>query len=147
MTEGRIEPDGAWTLSCELFLPHFGSLALDVTFQLDPAQERTLLLPEDWGRIPALGALMDLPAEYRLPTFGGPARAWETPAFLRIEDGDLHYLYNLWLVVVTESPATVRERSRLGRDVLNQWLMVSDPAERRITVLPQTWDAQLAREG
>ena len=146
MIEGHVRRDGAWIVQGEVFIPQLGVSGLPVTFLMDPTQERTLLLPRAWTRVPNLRALPDIPAEDRLTALGGELRGWKIQALVRLSDEIHMYVYQTPIVALTESRSTENELSRLGRDILNQCILESDPSEGSLLLQPRTWDFQVARE-
>lgn len=138
--EGSFGPQGEWSVECVVAFPQFRATKVVVPFLVDPARPRSALSPELRLSVMALDELMDLPAlQWDEAQPGG--RAWEIPAFVTVIGDGARWTYHVPLLIPTapNPPGP----SRLGRDVLDRWLMVADPTEGTLLFEPRTWDLRL----
>ncbi|MFN0096212.1 MAG: hypothetical protein ACKVVT_15735 [Dehalococcoidia bacterium] len=116
-------------------------------FLVDSASPITVVSPADWYRYPAFGRLLDEAAEQRVQTRSGVSRAWDIPAMLGMDTADERHLLMLPIAVVAPGQMDDDAPSRLGRDVLNQCLVVAHARDQTLLIEPIEWDIQTPRLG
>ena len=137
-TSGRPYVEG------RLHFPRF-DLTGDVSFLVDTGADASLVSPGDASRI---GADFDrLEGRAESVGLGGPVECFVEPAWIVFAGGDSEvYVYALDIEIAPPSPDALALPSLLGRDILDRWRMVYDPAYRLLEFEVRTADLTIGAD-
>ena len=132
MLTGRFgDTTGRPYIEGRLILPRL-KIRGDISFCVDTGADRSLLHPGDGERIGI--DYTKLSGATESVGVGGICRNFVEPALLVFsEPKRFLYVYMIPLAISPASPDIMDLPSLLGRDILDQWRMIYDPAKKRLT--------------
>ncbi|HYS48610.1 MAG TPA: retropepsin-like aspartic protease [Xanthobacteraceae bacterium] len=138
MLRGRLGiTSGAPYIEARISFPRLRLQGL-VLFLIDTGADGTVLMPADSKRIGIdFRALRNRTVSEGI---GGAANGFSEHVVLSFSDRRSIYSYDLPIEISAPTSHNHRFPSLLGRDILKQWRLVMDAAQRSITCTPRTWD-------
>jgi hypothetical protein len=143
MLRGRFSrATGRPFIDGHLFLPRL-DIHGNISFCIDTGADRSLLLPTDGER---LGIEFEMLARTERATgIGGVSENFVEGAIIAFpEPGRCLWIYETELAIAARRPELFAVPSLLGRDIVNRWRMVYDPAADRLTLTVKSADARIA---
>ena len=115
----------------------------DVYFLADTGASNTCLHPSDAVDIGIPFRRLRNPRNSR--GVGGASPYFREPAYLLFTDGDLTRIYSVELLIAEPSESNLRLPSLLGRNIMNNWRSVFDPAIGVLEFAPRRADRTIGR--
>jgi hypothetical protein len=108
-----------------------------VSFLVDTGADGTVLMPADSKKLGIDFKSLKNPTTSQ--GIGGLARGFDETVVLSFSDR--RYIYSYLLKIEISAPTTHNQHfpSLLGRDILKQWRMVMDSAQKQVAFTPRTW--------
>ena len=127
MIEGRFgDTSGRPYVEGRVYFPRF-DLEGDVSFLVDTGADASLLNPGDMVRMGVDLGLLEGSAES--VGLGGAIQCFVEPAWFIFTDTDgATYVYDVDAEIAPPQPDTLDLPSLIGREILDRWRMVYDPA-------------------
>lgn len=139
MLRGRFgDTSGRPYIEGRLVLPRL-SIRTDISFCIDTGADRSLLLPSDGVRMGI--DFTRLTRETESVGVGGITRNYLEEAIIVFsEPKRFLYIYMVDLEISPPSPDIMDLPSLLGREILDRWRMIYDPAKKRLSFEVRTAD-------